>query len=171
MLTPWHIYCDGERLRGVLKHSWLENQIENVTPEQAVKWLTSSDRWLAFDEVFPMRIGEARELGQHLDEMFSPVSLVDQCAAFGGLDRSTKELFKGAIHQAYLETSRIADLQKPLLFAVDRLEAALNDFRAKCDNPAPNSPNAGSESWRNVLTVACDLKAILECLPKGVVFP
>lgn len=171
MLTPWRIYCDGERLRGVLKHSWLENQIEDVTPAEAVEWLTSPESWSAFDLEFPMRICQTRELGQHLDEMFSPASLVDQCIAFSRLNQSVKDQSKGAIHQTYLESSKVSDFQKPLLLAANRLDVALKEFRSICENLNPNNSDAGFESWRKVLTAASDLKAVLERLPKGVVFP
>src|SRR5688500_3935984 len=132
MLTPWRIYCEGERLRGVLKHSWLENQIAETSAEEAVEWSLQPGGWPTLEAESDVRLQQARELAERLDDLFSPAGLIDLCSPFMALDDATRHLVREAVHTAYLKSSSIQALCQPLLVAAASLENALRLFRESC---------------------------------------
>lgn len=171
MLTPWRIHCDGENLRGVLKHAWLEHDVEKVSAERAVERSLQENGWHALEVEFPVRFGQARKLADGLEELFSPAPLIDKCAAFGAVPEPLRERLRCTIHNAYLESSGIRELQTPLRAAVDAFERAVAGFRNTVMKCGDGDLAKAQEAWRNVLAEAAVLKAELNALPHGIVFP
>lgn len=171
MFSAWNIECEGETLRGVIKHSWLEHQILATTSEQALRRSAAPGGWSAFEREFPIRLGQARDLAVRLLELFSPATLVEECMAFAKLDADAKNQLKVALHEAYLETSGIMTVREPLLVAVDQLETALDAFRSACPSGTRGNSVAAAHAWTLVLAAATQLATLLDRLPKGIVFP
>jgi hypothetical protein len=171
MLTPWNIYCEGARLRSVLKHSWLENEIEQVTPERAVQRCSRPGGWLKLEGEFPARLECTRQLASRLAEMFGPGQLIDQCPAFAGLTEDARRQLRETVHQAYLESSAIEEFRKPLTRAADQLESALRAFAVACEERALAAPDEAMDAWKGALRAAAELKNLLDFLPEGLVFP
>jgi hypothetical protein len=171
MLAPWNIYCEGENLRGVLKHAWLENDVEKISSERAVERCRRNSGWRMLDVDFPVRLEQAHQLADNLEELFSPAQLVDKCSAYTALQDSLREQLKRAVHDAYLESSEIAEMKAPLQKAIAEFENAVAEFRPAAIKCADSDLSVGRQAWERVLTQAGSLKTILTALPHGIVFP
>lgn len=169
MLTPWNIPCDANTLRGQLKHSWLENEILNISIETVVTFWRRGETDLAARYV--TRMQDLSRLEDRLAEGFSPAQLVDTLKPFGGLSTETKVAIKGAVHAAYLESSGILALQAPLKAAAVDMEAALQELSRTWALPQPQGESAVRGAWEGVCKNASTLVMELERLPKGVVLP
>lgn len=170
MLTPWNIYCEASGRRGVLRHAWLENQILNKTPEEAITLCSQPQGWRALERDFPSSVRQASELVESLVEGASPAQLIDKLGPFTSLTDESRTALKRAVHEAYLESSGILELKGPITTAIDKLEAALIEFRKAWTNRDRDGLPLVHRTWLRVRECADALRDLLEH-PKGVVFP
>lgn len=169
MLTPWNIPCDANTLRGQLKHSWLENEVLNVSIETVITLWRQGGADLATR--YAVRVQDISRLAESLADGFSPAQLVDTLKPFGGLSTEERTAIKGAVHAAYLESSGILTLQAPLKAAAMGMEAALQELSRAWTLPQPQGESAVRAAWEGVREKASALIEVLELLPKGVVLP
>lgn len=169
MLTPWNIPCDANTLRGQLKHSWLENEVLNISIETVITLWRRGEADLAARSA--MRVQDLSRLADSLAEGFSPAQLVDTLKPFGGLSTENKAAIKAAVHAAYLESSGILTLQAPLKTAAMGMEAALQELSRAWSLPHPQGESAVRMAWEGVREKASALIEMLELLPKGIVLP
>lgn len=163
--------CQANQSRGRLKHSWLENQLLNKNPEEVV-FLWQNTGWTALDKEFSVRIKEAVDLADNLENGFSPKELVEQLAPLSHIDEETKGLIKKAVHTAYLKSSNITDLKLPLRDNAMALGGALDELRAVWILPVDvNNEQILKHVWVKVSVNAKALHSILAKLPKGMVLP
>lgn len=169
MLTPWNIPCDANTLRGQLKHSWLENEVLNISIETVIAlWQQGAvDRAVKY----AARIADLDHLADSFVDGFSPSLLVDTLKPFGGLSMDEKTAIKSAVHTAYLESSGILALQVPLNAAAMGMKTSLQELSDAWALPHHKSEDAVRMAWENVRTKARALILELEHLPKGVVLP
>lgn len=169
MLTPWNIPCEANTLRGQIKHSWLENEILNLSMETVITlWRRGGAELTA---KYAVRLQTLSLLVGSLEEGFSPAQLVDTLKPFSDLSLEEKAAIKGAVHAAYLESSGILALQAPLKAAAAGIEAALQELSRAWALPKPQGESAVRVAWEGVRKKANALIEVLERLPKGVVLP
>lgn len=168
MLIPWNIDCKASTLRGVLKHAWLEKPILDKEPDTAAQLCAQPGGWGTLKTEFPVRLRQLRELTETMVEGFSPAQLVDRLGAFAAVSMPAREAMKKAVHEAYLESSGIRDLQPLLRSAADEIETAIRRFR---ETATDGQQEALRRAWQDVLASATKLHDILERLPKGIVLP
>jgi len=165
--------CKANILRGQLKHTWLENQLcasKLSVDSVAVMWRQKS--WQALDKEFDIRVRQAVQLADDLENGFSPAQLVGRLTPFAELSEELKEQIKVAVHAAYLESSNILDLKEPLSKAALALGKAIKELRVVWHGPKTEEGEIRlRQAWEEVSEQAHALLAVLERLPKGVVLP
>lgn len=169
MRSPWNIPCDANTLRGQLKHSWLENEVLNISIETVIAlWQQGAvDRAVKYSA----RIADLDRLADSFVDGFSPTQLVNTLQPFGGLSIDEKTAIKSAVHEAYLETSGILALQAPLNAAAQDMKSALDELSKAWALPYLTGEETVRRTWENVREKAWLLIVQLERLPKGIVLP
>ncbi len=95
------IPCEADITRGQLKHTWLENQLcsGKLDVDSVVRmWRKMS--WQALDQEFDIRVRQAVQLADDLENGFGPAQLVDRLTPFAGLSEGLKGRIKEAVHTA-----------------------------------------------------------------------
>lgn len=165
------IISNSDIVRARLKHSWLENQLLNKTSQEVV-YLWAETGWPALENEFSERVKDTLNLADDLENGFSPAQLVDRLAPFAKVDQEAKELIKQAVHEAYLESSKISDFRMPLREDAMALGEALDELHKAWQLPVTEGHEQILRSvWQKVSIKAKALHTILERLPKGVVLP
>jgi hypothetical protein len=156
--------------RGRLKHSWLENEILNKTPETVVA-LRQGVGWPELQR-FSADVEQALVLVKEVESGFSPAKLVDQCTPLMALTESQKNIIRNAVHRAYLayfDTLRAArGLHDSATDMKEALIALLEEWNK------PDATMSGVElqaRWVAVLREAERLRTALDALPRGIVLP
>ncbi len=157
-------------LRGRLKHSWLENEILNKTP-QAVKLLRDGPGWPAL-ATFQANAAQALDLANNIAGGFSPSTLVDGSGPLSTLSVDERRTIKDAVHRAYLQVFDANVLAAELRIAATAMHSALNDFINVWSVRAGNdSVTTLREKWISVLVAAATLRDKLDALPNRIVLP
>ena len=166
-----NIINDVILLRGRLKHSWLENQVCNKTVEDVVL-LWRNGKWEALEKEFGFCVEETLHLADEMVAGFSPAQLVEKLAPLHTLSPQTKDRLKHAIHNAYLESSRIQELALDLRNAATSTEDELKRLLAIWNKPPRPDDEPGLRSrWDAFREKADDLLVVLSQLPTGIVLP
>lgn len=171
MLTPWNIPCEANTVRGQLKHSWLENQLTRLTIDDIIANWKSGIEWPELEREFQGRIKQTIELADNLAEGFSPKQLVDKLHPFTVLSISDKEKIKVAVHEAYLASSQIMDLQIPLKSAANGLGQEISRLQAAWRNKSADGETHVRKTWEQTVLNGRELLTIFDRLPNGVVLP
>jgi hypothetical protein len=167
-LTP--TLCGPILSRGRLKHSWLENEVLNKTPEVVVI-LRGGGGWPELQR-FPDEADQACRLADEVEFGFSPARLVDECAALAVLPESQRSAVRQAVHEAYLECFDAQGATLRLREAGKQMKDALNALLVEWDKPDDAVVEANLQAqWSVVLDRAETLRKALDALPKGFVFP
>ena len=160
------------RVRPQLKHSWLENQVQNKDADDIVM-LWQAQLWQeVLESNFPDRIQKTTALAENLVIGFSPSQLVDELSPLSSLPDPQKERLRATLHEIYLARCPIESLAQQLHDAAKALEGTLAKLRECWKLP----PSAKAEqkvraSWQDFRKDAERLYKILEKVPKGVVIP
>jgi hypothetical protein len=164
--------CQAERLRGQLKHSWLENLVRDRKADTIVGFWKKG-QWLdKVETIFPHYLQQTLKLADELVEGFSPDQLIDQLAPFKEFSDDLRGQVKKAVHDAYLEASNIAALAEPIRKCAKALEPELNRLKALWKMPySPESEIAVRDCWENIQEKGAALREQLEKLPRGVILP
>lgn len=173
MIVISSVPCEANIIRGQLKHSWLEHQLcsRNISADDVVA-IWKERNWQALDKEFDIRVSQAVQLVDGLEEGFSPAQLVDRLTPFAGLSEKLKGRIKEVVHAAYLESSNILDLKEPLSKAALALGKAIKELRVVWHEPKTEEGEIRlRQAWGEVSKQAHALLAVLERLPKGVVLP
>lgn len=162
--------CGPILSRGRLKHSWLENEVLNKTPEVIVI-LRLAGGWPELRQ-FPDEADHACLLADEVESGFSPARLVDECAALGVLSEPQRNAVRQAVHGAYLESFDAQGAAQRLREAGKQMKDALVALLAEWNK----SDDAVDETilrvhWGMVLDRAETLRKAIDVLPKGFVFP
>lgn len=157
-------------VRGRLKHSWLENEILNKTPEVIVL-LRHGAGWPAL-RYFSNDAGQAVALANEIESGFSPARLVDECAPLAALAEDQRNALRTAAHEAYLECFDACSAANRLSEAARNMQTSLSGLLAEWDK----SDDAVSDAellarWQAVLDKAQLLRDALDALPRGIVLP
>lgn len=160
---------DAAILRGQLKHSWLENEVLNISIETVISLWRRGGSNLGVR--YAARTRDLQHLTDSLAESFSPARLVDTLEPFSGLSAEDKSAVKAAVHAAYLESSDILALQAPLKVAAAGMEAVLQELSRAWLLLQPGGECAVRAAWEGVCDKAGALIVELERLPKGLELP
>ena len=156
--------------RGRLKHSWLENEVLNKTPEIIVA-LRHEVSWPELQR-FPADARQALALADEVEYGFSPARLVDDCAPLAVLPEEERVSIRKAVHAAYLECFDAPGIAQTLRAAAVRMQVALSALLDEWSKPDTGISNAELQArWRIVLAQAAHLRNALDALPNGVVLP
>lgn len=169
MLSPWQIQCEFAILAGRLKHSWLENQILNKSPDEVLA-LRKTVGWPALEREFPRRMEEVRALVDRFAAGFSPAQLVDRLDPFRNMEKTFRDQLKSALHKAFLRRYPVDEARQRFGRPIVELSAALDVF-AKLWREEFGCEEELKRAWEMVRKGAGDLHQALSELPKGVVFP
>ncbi len=162
--------CTSVNVRGRLKHSWLENEVLNKTPEIVVT-LRHEVGWPELQR-FPADADQALALAAKVEFGFSPVRLVDQCAPLTTLPEDQRLAIRQAVHAAYLGCFDAHSAAQCLRDAANHTKAALLALLDEWNKPdVAISDTELQMRWRGVLREAEHLRVALDALPKGIVLP
>ena len=157
-------------VRSRLKHSWLENEVLNKTPEIVVA-LRHEVIWPELRR-FPAYAKQALALADEVEYGFSPARLVDDCAPLAVLAEEERVSIRKAVHAAYLECFDAPGIAQTLRAAAVRMQVALSALLDEWGKPDTSISNAELQTrWRIVLDEAVYLRNALDALPSGVVLP
>ena len=157
-------------VRGRLKHSWLENEVLNKTPEVVVL-LRHGAGWPALRH-FSTEAEQAVALANEIESGFSPARLVDECAPLAALAEDQRNAIRTAAHEAYLACFDVRGAANRLGMAASDMQASLSELLAewaKSDDAV--SDVVLLDSWQSVLDKAELLRDALDALPRGIVLP
>lgn len=169
--------CGAARQRGILRHSWLKNQILGMDAGFVVQMRgrpslrearESFERKILPSGEFDLRLGEARQLVRDMVDGFSPAQLADS-GPLADLPEVIAAV-KSAVHREYLSETRIEQRVGPLNAACDLLADALREFSDVWVGRA-SGPNMLRKSFEQLQLRARDLHEQLEQLPEGIVLP
>lgn len=157
-------------VRGRLKHSWLENEILNKTPEVVVL-LRHGAGWSALRH-FLNDAKQAVALADEIESGFSPARLVDECAPLAALAEDQRNVIRTAAHEAYLACFDARGAANRLSETASDMQMSLSRLLAEWDK----SDDAMSDAellacWQAVLDRAELLRDVLDALPRGIVLP
>lgn len=157
-------------VRGRLKHSWLENEILNKTPEVVVV-LRHSAGWPALHH-FSNEAKQAVALADEIESGFSPARLVDECAPLAALAEDQRNALRTAAHEAYLACFDVRGAADRLSEAAKNMQVSLTGLLVEWDK----GDDAVSDEellarWQSVLDKAELLRDALDALPRGIVLP
>lgn len=156
--------------RGRLKHSWLENEVLNKTPEIVVA-LRRDAGWPALKR-FPADVQQALSLADEVEFAFSPARLVDDCAPLAALAEDQRTIVRQSVHAAYLKCFDAQAAAQWLRDAAERMKTALSALLAEWDKADEAVSDAELQArWGAVLDAAEPLRNALDALPKGIVLP
>lgn len=156
--------------RGRLKHSWLENEVLNKTPEIVVT-LRREVGWPELQR-FPNDATQALALADDVEFGFSPARLVDECAPLAALPKDQRAIIRREVHAAYLKCFDARGASDSLRDAVTRMKAAIAALLDEWHKPDGSISDGELQArWRAVLNEAEHLRSALEALPKGIVLP
>jgi hypothetical protein len=162
--TPEAIQC------GRLKHSWLENQILNKTPEKVVR-LRRTLGWPALAH-FLGNASEAITLANQVEFGFSPARLVDESGPLARLAKPDCKAIREAVHLAYLKQFDAEKNGREIRIRAERirstLDTTLEEWRKPDDVVLDSVLKA---QWCAVLEAAVSLRDALDALPKAIVLP
>lgn len=170
MLAPQGFSCEAAIQRGRLKHSWLENEILNKSPEIVVA-LRRKVGWPALQR-FPADVQQVLALAGDAEAGFSPARLMDECAPLALLPEEQRSVIRKTVHAAYLECFDVHALALHLHNSALDMNKALRPFLDEWNKPDDAVSDAElAVCWRAVLGEAEHLRAALDALPKGIVLP
>jgi len=154
-----------------LRHHWLQNLILNWSAtEVAYAWRTTG--WPNLQSESSLRLREATELIEILEDAFSPAQLVDQLKPLSHLTEKAKRQIKEAVHAVYLQRSGIQELQRRLKGSIAGMQEALGNLNSAWEYPATQQAEEQvREQWEEVLIRARTLLDVLGSLPKKIVLP
>jgi hypothetical protein len=170
--------CSAARLRGILRHSWLKNQILGMDAGFVVQMhgrpslheaRESFERKIRPGGEFDLRLSDARQLVRDMVEGFSPAQLVDS-GPLAALPAETLAAIKSVIHREYLSETRIEQCAEPIAAACDLLADALRDFSDVWFGRAAGLGMV-RKSFEQLQLRARALHEQLEKLPEGIVLP
>jgi hypothetical protein len=171
------IPCDAAQKRGILRHSWLENQVLPVSEEflilmrksgTLVKARKSFERMIEPRGQFSDYCNLANQLVLGMVDGFSPACLVDD-GPLAILPTPLSEVIKSALHSQYLEQSRIEEHSVPISNAIKNVKKALGRFsRLWFQQPKVDDQSIKS-AFAAVQATAAGLQKQLGTLPEGFV--
>ena len=168
--TPWNISCEVNYRRAQIKHAFLENDIRDVSAKnRANYWLNDVTKVKNFQGSIKIADNLAREMV----DGFSPRQLVDNLEPLQCLDNETRSAIKEAVHQVYLETSGIVELNEEYKAGLDAFKKVFDPFLELWKSLERISTNKHfiEEAWPQVQESSKPFHAIMEKLPMGVVLP
>lgn len=153
-----------------LKHSWLENEVLNKTPE-IVLFLRRNSGWPAL-QGFSSSTKQAIALAEQVEPGFSPAQLVDESRPLLALSDADRAAVRTAVHSAYLECFDASSIADELRVAAKEMDVAFAVMLREWNLPDELvSDTALQETWLGVLTAGERLRVALDALPKGIVLP
>lgn len=156
--------------RGRLKHSWLENEVLNKTPETVVL-LRREVGWPALQR-FPANVQQALTLADEVEFGFSPARLVDDCAPLAALSEDQRTIIREAAHAAYLKCFDAQAAAQCMRVNAECMTTTLSALLAEWNQPDEALSDLRlRERWCAVLDAAVPLCKALDALPKGIVLP
>lgn len=162
--------CLAAIRRGQLKHSWLENQVLNKTPDIVVM-LRRGNGWPVLQR-FTADTEQALALADEIEFGFSPARLVSDCAPLAALPEELRHAIREVVHTAYLECFDTENAAQRIRETTVTMKSALLKLLDEWDKPDDALSDAGLQSrWRAVLDAAEPLRDALDALPKGIVLP
>ncbi|MET0621810.1 MAG: hypothetical protein ABW250_02410 [Pyrinomonadaceae bacterium] len=178
MLILKGIPCSAARQRGILRHSWLKNQILGIDAGFVVQMRgrpslrearESFERKILPGGEFDLRLGEARQLARDMVDGFSPTQLANS-GPLADLPAEVLAAVKSAVHREYLSETGIEQREGPLNAACDLLADALREFSDVWVGRT-SGPNMLRKSFEQLQLRARALHEQLEQLPEGIVLP
>lgn len=179
MLILKGVPCNSAMLRGILRHSWLKNQILTMDAGYVIQMRgrpslheerEAFERKIRPGGEFESRLGEARKLVREMVDGFSPAQLVDT-GPLAGLSPEARAAIKSVLHREYLSRTMIEKCAEPATAACDALEIALREFS---DNwfrePYPGAVVI-RKKFEELQLRARSLNDSLGDLPEGIVLP
>lgn len=156
--------------RGRLKHSWLENEVLNKTPERVVTY-RRGEGWPDLQR-FPDDAEQALALADGVEFGFSPARLVDECMPLAALPEDQRTIIRQAVHAAYLKCFDARGASEGLRDAATRMKAALSALLDEWNKSSEAISDSELQTrWVVVLNEAEHLRSALNALPKGIVLP
>lgn len=170
--------CEAAMKRGILRHSWLKNQILPINPDYVVRVHNSPslldvrrdfERLIGTNGEFSVHLDVAAQLARNLDTGFSPAQLVDS-GPLAIVPNDTRKIIKSRIQAEYLDSNRIEEQRAPIVNAARDLRKALNEFAASWFQRPPVGEDVIRDGFVRVQTNAAVLQDVLGNLPEGFVF-
>ena len=156
--------------RGRLKHSWLENEVLNKSPDTVVE-LRRGAGWPELER-FPIDANRALTLADDVEHGFSPAHLVAACIPLASLSSEERKTITDAVHQCYLERFDALNVAIALRVVAQDMAKALNDMLEEWRKPDDTCSDVLLIArWYTVLSTAERLRLALDSLPRGVVLP
>jgi hypothetical protein len=171
------IPCEAAMKRGILRHSWLKNQILPINPEYVVRVRNSQslldvrrdfERLIGPNGEFSVHLDVAAQLARNLEAWFSPAQLVD-LGPLAIVPNDIRKIIKSNIHAEYLDRNGIEKQRAPIANAVKDLRKALNEFTASWFQRPSVSEDLIRDGFVRVQMNAAVLQDALGYLPEGFV--
>jgi len=171
--------CDAALQRGLLRHSWLKNQILQISPDFVAQVNSRPSLWEereSFEKKiqsggeFETKLNDARQLIRDMVKGFSPEQLVDR-GPLANLSQKARESVKAVIHDIYLRQTKIEQYTEPVTRAIDDLENALREFTTVWYLQQSAEQNLIRNRFEQVQECARILHEKLGDLPEGIVLP
>ena len=179
MLILKGLPCDAAMLRGILRHSWLKNQILTMDAGYVIQMRgrpslreerEAFERKIRSGGEFESRLGEARRLVREMVDGFSPAQLVDS-GPLAGLSPEARAAVKSVVHREYLSRTMIEKCVGPAAAACDALEVALREFSDDWFRQPYPGAVVIRKRFEELQQRARALSDSLGDLPEGIVLP
>jgi hypothetical protein len=166
-------------LRGILRHSWLKNQILTMDAGYVIQMRgrpslheerEAFERKIRPGGEFESRLGEARKLVREMVDGFSPAQLVDS-GPLAGLSPEARAAVKSVVHREYLSRTMIEKCVGPAAAACDALEDALRKFSDDWFRQPYPGAVVIRKRFEELQQRARALSESLGDLPEGIVLP
>lgn len=162
------IPCTGGDEWGGLRHTWLERRLLYELKMDRGIWSDARPED-PLPEVLlgiPLQVARLENMLERMAQVFSPSQLVDY-GPLSQLDRTTKELLRSALHEAYVKSGVIVPYRERLRSAVAEFSRVAFEVEAVWRQ---GDRATKAMLWSELEAKAMFLKEAL-ALPQGVILP